>query len=84
MVATRIGLLLQVGAQVVTTLHLSIPTITVEQGIDVLRRSFVGNFTLNACACMATIVAEIENAKTSYNALLLVLWRIRQERIAAS
>lgn len=71
MVATRIGLLLQVGAQLVMILHRSIPTVTIEQEIDVLRRSSIGNFTLDACARMAAVVAEIENAKTSYNSLLV-------------
>jgi hypothetical protein len=50
---------------------LSMPKITVEEEIDLLRRTSIGNFTLNASARMAAVMDEIENAKSSYNALLL-------------
>jgi hypothetical protein len=50
---------------------LSMPKISAEEEINLLRRTSIGNFTLDACARMAAVVDEIENAKSSYNALLL-------------
>ena len=50
---------------------LSISTMTVVEEINLLQMSGIGNFTLEACEQMAAVVDEIENAKNSYNALLL-------------
>lgn len=51
---------------------MSIPSkISVEEEIRLLQKTSIGNFTLDACTRMAAVVDEIENAKTSYNALLL-------------
>jgi hypothetical protein len=49
---------------------LSMPKIAAEEEINLLRRTSIGNFTMDACARMAAVVDEIENANASYNALL--------------
>ena len=51
---------------------MSIPSkLSVEEEISLLAKTSIGQFTLDACARMAVVVEEVNNAKTSYNALLL-------------
>lgn len=51
---------------------MSIPSkLSVQEEISLLGKTSIGDFTLHACASMAAVVDEINNAKRSYNALLL-------------
>ena len=51
---------------------MSIPSkLSVEEEIALLGKTSIGEFTLEACASMAAVVDEVNNARTSYNALLL-------------
>lgn len=51
---------------------MSIPSkLSVEEEINLLGKTFIGKFTLDAFTQMAAVVEEVDTAKTNYNALLL-------------